>query len=185
MNLEKTFSQGHDYHAFLAKYGSPSHVDKWKATYDKVTLTAPQLQKLASYVRDMPVMVLAGAWCGDCSDQCPIFAHVEQACPKIRFRYFDRDESADVANHLRICGGARVPSVLMLSEDFQEIARYGDRTLAKYRQIFERTTGASCSTGLVFDTSLFGAVVQEWLDQFERGQLILRTSTRLREKHGD
>ena len=29
------------------------------------------------------------------------------------------------------------------------------------------------------------AVVQEWLDQFERVQCILRLSPRLRQKHGD
>jgi hypothetical protein len=32
---------------------------------------------------------------------------------------------------------------------------------------------------------LINAVTQEWLDVFERAQLILRTSARLREKHGD
>jgi hypothetical protein len=32
---------------------------------------------------------------------------------------------------------------------------------------------------------LLDAMVQDWLKIFERAQLILRTSSRLRQKHGD
>jgi hypothetical protein len=35
------------------------------------------------------------------------------------------------------------------------------------------------------ETSLQSAVIQEWLDQFARVQLMLRLSPRLRQKHGD
>jgi hypothetical protein len=43
-----------------------------------------------------------------------------------------------------------------------------------------------CSVGAVPpEESLLDATVQDWLDEFERVQLILRTSPRLRKKHGD
>jgi hypothetical protein len=46
--------------------------------------------------------------------------------------------------------------------------------------------GPACPTGIVPPGGdLLGRVVQEWLDQFERVQLMLRTSARLRERHGD
>ncbi len=46
--------------------------------------------------------------------------------------------------------------------------------------------GAACPSGLIGPgDELLAAVVQDWLDEFERVQLILRTSGRLREKHGD
>ena len=35
------------------------------------------------------------------------------------------------------------------------------------------------------EQNLLDAVTQDWLDEFERAQLILRTSARLRQKHGD
>jgi hypothetical protein len=133
----------------------------------------------------MPILVLAGAWCGDCVDQCPIFEHFAAAASVLKIRYFDRDDAPELAPHVKICGGARVPAVVFLSEDFQEVGRYGDRTLARYRVILEKVSGEACSTGLVVDTALQASVIQEWLDQFERAQLILRTSPRLRQKHGD
>jgi hypothetical protein len=76
--------------------------------------------------------------------------------------------------------------VLFLSEDGQPCGRYGDRTLSKYRDMAASQLGAACPTGIVPpDQSLTERVVQDWLNEFERIQLMLRTSTRLRELYGD
>ena len=45
--------------------------------------------------------------------------------------------------------------------------------------------GASCPTGLATDRSFTEQVVQDWLNEFERIQWLLRTSGRLRQLHGD
>jgi thiol-disulfide isomerase/thioredoxin len=179
------FQAGLPYQEFLAKYGTDDHRAKWARMYEQIKLTDAQLTLLRSFKRTMPVLVLAGTWCGDCVDQCPVFQRFAEAANCIQLRFFDRDNAPDFAPHVKICGGARVPSVVFLSEDYQEVGRYGDRTLAKYRYIAEKVTGEACSTGLFVDASLQERVVQEWLDQFERAQLILRTSPRLRERHGD
>jgi hypothetical protein len=79
-----------------------------------------------------------------------------------------------------------VPVVVILSEDGFEVTRFGDRTLAKYRQLAADQVGPACPTGLLPpDGNLLAAVTQDWVDILERAQLILRTSSRLREKHGD
>jgi hypothetical protein len=154
--------------------------------YEQVTLTDAQHELLRSFIREMRVLVTAGAWCGDCVNQCPIFARFEEANQRIRVRFFDRDDHSDLSQELAICGAPRVPSVLFLSEDNFPCGRYGDRTLAKYRQLAGSQIGAACPTGLVVpEQSLLAAVTQEWLDEFERIQLMLRTSGRLRQKHGD
>jgi hypothetical protein len=134
----------------------------------------------------MKVLVMAGAWCGDCVNQCPIFEHFAAATDRIRLRFLDRDAHPDLAELLQTCGAARVPAVLFLSEDDQVCGRYGDRTLAKYRQMAANLGGAACPSGInAPGDTLLAQVTQEWLDEFERIQLMLRTSARLREKHGD
>jgi hypothetical protein len=76
--------------------------------------------------------------------------------------------------------------VVFLSEDGQEVGRYGDRTLSKYRQMIADMTGPACPTGIVPPAhDLLAAVIQDWLNEFERAQLLLRLSARLRQKHGD
>lgn len=180
------FAAGLSYADFLAKHGTDEHRRRWNEFHPLVQLTESQRGLLASFTREMPVLCLAGAWCGDCVNQCPIFDHFARATDKIVLRFFDRDTHPELAAELKICGGARVPVVVFLSEDWHEVGRYGDRTLAKYRKLVADQTGVACPTGLVAPgKDLLDAVVQDWLNEFERAQWILRTSSRLRQKHGD
>jgi hypothetical protein len=186
VNLFDKYQAGLPYADFLARHGSDAHRQRWKQVHDQVALTPAQRQLLASFTRAMPVLCLAGAWCGDCAAQCPIFEHCAAAAPLIRVRYLDRDEHADVQQALRINGGNRVPVVVFFSEDGCEVARYGERTLSKYRQMMHDLAGASCPTGLVLPGDLLPAqVTQDWLNEFERVQWLLRLSPRLRSVHGD
>jgi hypothetical protein len=186
MDLAAKYELGLEYDAFLDKYATAEQRRRWDGVFAAVVLSEPQKALLRGFTREMKVLVVAGAWCGDCVEQCPIFAHFAAAVEQLRIRYFDRDDHPDLADALSMCGGRRVPSVLFVSEDDFPCGRYGDRTLAKYRQLAADQFGAACPTGLVPPRqSLLDHVIQEWLDQFERMQLMLRTSARLRERHGD
>lgn len=183
---EAAFAAALPYEAFLEQHATPDQRQRWKAFHDGLSLTATQRQLLGGFVRRMPVLVLAGAWCGDCVTQCPIFAHFAAAAPVIDLRFLDRDTLPDVAAHLKVCGGQRVPVAAFFSEDFSPILFYGDRTLSAYRSAAASLAGSSCASGAVSPPAdATAAVVADWLDQFERVHLILRLSARLREKHGD
>lgn len=186
MNFAQFFSQGYTYQDFLTKYGTADQQQRWAKLHARVNLSAAQQELLGSFKREMKVLVMAGAWCGDCVEQCPIFDHFAAASPKIQFRYVDRDASEELKRELNLCGAPRVPQVVFLSEDDQPVGRYGDRTLSKYRSMASLLDGAACPSGLIGPgDDLLAAVTQDWLNEFERTQLILRTSGRLREKHGD
>lgn len=186
LDYGKKFDAGLEYHQFLSKYGTDEQRRRWESVHEQVALSDAQRQLLDGFTRDMKVLCLAGTWCGDCVNQCPIFDHLAIACPRIQVRYFDRDANPDLGEALSVCGGARVPVVLFLSEDDFQVGWYGDRTLAKYRKMAADEFGPSCPTGLVPESqSLLAAVTQDWLDEFERIQLILRTSGRLRKLHND
>lgn len=186
MNLFDKFAAGLPLADFLAKYGSDADRAKWARAAEQTQTTPPQRELLAKFTRRTNVLVLAGAWCGDCASQCPIFERFAEAAPVVATRYLDRDEHADVQAALKINGGNRVPVAVFFSEDGQEVARYGERTLARYRQLVGQLTGEGCATGIVKSSDPVQAqVVQNWLDEFERVQWILRLSPRLRKIHGD
>jgi len=186
LDFAAKFSAGLPYAAFLSEHGTEEHRRRWSELHARVKLTAEQKTLVASFKREMQVLCLAGAWCGDCVNQCPIFEHFAAVNPNILIHYFDRDTHPELAAELKVCGGARVPVVVFLSEDGFEVARFGDRTLSKYRKLAADQFGASCPTGIVPpEQQLLDAVTQDWLDIFERAQLILRTSARLRQKHND
>lgn len=180
------FSESLPYRAFLDTHGTHAQRERWEAMHARFRLTPEQTSLLAGFTRRMPVICLAGAWCGDCVNQCPVFDHFAQASPAIDLRFLDRDALPEVRQALAINGGQRVPVVVFLSEDWHEVFRYGERTLSTYRRLAADQLGPACPTGLVppADEAL-AAVTSDWLDEFERAHLILRLSPRLRSKHGD
>ena len=186
MNFEAKFTSGLSYQEFLQQYGSDSDKQKWTAAHGAVKLTAEQAELISTFTRQMKVLVMAGAWCGDCVSQCPIFDHISAANSKVEFRYVDRDADPELAQALKICGGSRVPQMVIMSEDFLPVSREGDRTLSRYRQMAADQLGAACPTGIGLDNDpTTEMVVQDWVEIFERTQLILRLSPSLRKKHND
>jgi thiol-disulfide isomerase/thioredoxin len=186
MNLFPQFARALPLPAFLAQHGSATDATRWEHALVATQLTEAQKQLLGKFKREMNVLVLAGAWCGDCVSQCPIFERFAESAPTIKVRYLDRDENPDVQQELQINGGDRVPVSVFFSEDGFEVSRYGERTLAKYRSLAAQLSGESCATGLVKGTDPLQIQVQQnWLDEFERVQWILRLSPRLRRLHGD
>lgn len=180
------FQEALAYSDFLDKYATPPHRDRWNASHARFQIEPDQTTLLGTFVRKLPVLCLAGTWCGDCINQCPIFDHFAAASKVLDLKFLDRDARDDAKVALAVNGGNRVPIVVFLSEDFQEVARYGDRTISRYRQLASEQLGPSCPTGIVPPSNeATTEVVREWFDEFERAQLILRLSPRLRQKYGD
>lgn len=183
------FNDALPYHELLQRCAEPEQRRRWQSIYDSAALTGEQTSLLQSFRRKMYVLCLTGVWCGDCVNDCPIFQRIAEITDKIDLRFVNRAQKFDasasdadtrLANELSICGGARVPVLVFLSQDWFECERFGERTLATYRAKVAAMQGAACSTGL-FGTpvDLLRENITEWLAHFERVQLMLQTSARL------
>jgi thiol-disulfide isomerase/thioredoxin len=186
IDWSSTFVEALSYQSFLERHASSSQRMRWDAMHERFSLTAGQQTLLSGFTRRMPVLCLAGTWCGDCINQCPVFDHFARAASLIDLRFIDRDVRPELRDLLLINGGQRVPVVVFLSEDWFEVSRYGERTISIYRRLAAEQLGPACPTGLVLPASeAIAACTAEWLVEFERAQLILRLSPRLRSKHDD
>jgi thiol-disulfide isomerase/thioredoxin len=167
--------------------GTPEQQRRWQQFLGAVHLTPAQTGLVSGFVREMRLLVVSGIWCGDCVQQCPLIHRIAEANPnRVLLRFLDRDEHKDLSTQLRINGGDRVPVVLFLAEDHELCGIFSDRTLSRYRAMATRQLGPSCPTGLVVpEQEELSATLQDWLDEVERVQLMLRLSARLRQKHGD
>jgi thiol-disulfide isomerase/thioredoxin len=180
------FAEALSYQSFLDQYASPPQRMRWNAMHERFLLTTSQQVLLGGFVRRMPVLCLAGSWCGDCINQCPVFDHFARASSSIELRFIDRDANLELRDLLSINAGERVPVVVFLSEDWFEVSRYGDRTVSIYRRLAVEQLGPACPTGIIPPTTeAIATCTAEWLAEFERAQLILRLSPRLRTKHDD
>lgn len=184
---KRAFSQGLGYDAYLQST-EPEKADRWKAMAGQIPqLTTEQSARLRGHNRDMKVLVLSGAWCGDCVRQGPMLERIVSACgPQVELRLIERDADPELRDEMRILGAARVPAAVFLSEDYFEIGRFGDRLLTVYRKKVAREIGPACATGIVAPPSEeLAAELAEWVDIFERMLLMLRLAPMLRERHGD
>ena len=182
--LKQFHESAQSYEAYLesdAKRAAP-----WRENDARTELSDVQKTLLSGFVREMRVLVISGIWCGDCSAQGPMPGVIAKGSEKIDLRWLDRDAAPELSTHLAINAGHRVPTVLFMAEDYEPVSVLGDRTLSRYRSIAARQLGAACDLpGATISEDEYNETLQEWLNEFERVQLLLRLSARLRQKHGD
>ncbi|MDP7006392.1 MAG: thioredoxin family protein [Phycisphaerales bacterium] len=182
--LQHWFELGTTYETYLERAGD--RATPWHDVGNKVKLSNSQRDLLSNFVRKMNVIVISGVWCGDCSAQGPILSAIESESPEISIRWLDRDEAIELSDKVKINAGNRVPTVIFMAEDFESVTVFGDKTLSRYRSIASRQLGSACDLpGIDIPTNELNETIQDWMNEFERIQLLLRLSGRLRNKHGD
>jgi thiol-disulfide isomerase/thioredoxin len=184
--LSNKFVSGLPYGRYL-QTGNEAQQRRWKQVYDAAHLTETQKQLVAGFVRQMKILIFSGIWCGDCVEQCPLIHRIAEAIPgKIDLRFVERPRDGELLPELRINGGNRVPVVVFLSEDNEWCATAGDRTINRYRASAIRKLGPLCPTGIVPpDKEELAATLNDWSNEVERVQLMLRLTPRLRQKYQD
>jgi thiol-disulfide isomerase/thioredoxin len=184
-SLRAAFSQAVDYPTYIKNAQSHEQTN-WNTFHSRIKLSESQRALLASFTRQVNILCISGSWCGDCVQQVPFLDHLARATPKITFRLLERDDHAGFASNFKICSGDRVPVVMLMNEDFDFCALLGDRTLARYRSLAQRQLGGACPLpGAPVPPDEVAAQLQDWLNDIERIQLMLRLSTKLRNRHGD
>jgi len=179
------FAMARDYSSYLG--GSDAeHAQRW-IEFEKRTprLTDEQLDRLTGYNRRLNVLMYAGVWCGDCARQGPMLRKIVEACgDEVRLRIIEREASEELQDELRIVGALRVPMAVFLTEDWWEVARYGELTLSLYRSRAAREIGRGMDTGSLSPKAL-AVQLNEWVDVFERVLIMLRLSPPLRKRYDD
>ena len=69
MNFDTVFEQGLSYEDFISRYGTDEQQRRWQGVFDEIALNDAQQELLQGFRREMKVLVVAGAWCGDCVNQ--------------------------------------------------------------------------------------------------------------------
>ena len=186
--LKSHFKSARPYSDFLsasAAAGAP--VANWAERHAQCALRPDQAAVVGGFVRKMHVLCLTGSWCGDCALQGAAMQRVAEANPDaIDLRFLLRDESqAELAVRAPVNGGLRVPFTWWLAEDFAPVHAFGDRTLSRYRGMARKALGEGVVVTADPPADPVLAVRDEVVEMFERVHLLLRTSGRLRQKHGD
>ena len=186
--LRPKFRAGMPYAEFVAAGEPDGHRPPWDERYGQLTLDPAQEALVQSFTRSMNVLCLSGTWCGDCALQGAAMARIAEANPQmIDLRFLLRAEQhADFIVKAPINAGFRVPVTWFMAEDFEPAVVFGDRTLSRYRAMARKQLPPEqTDVHAPPPADPVREVLGEVLEMFERVQLMLRLSPRLREKHGD
>jgi len=184
--LAPLFEQGLTYDEFVAS-GEPMHQPQWHERFGQLALDERQQQLVDGFQRSMKVLCLTGTWCGDCALQGASLHRVAEAAgDRVELRFIPRsDDFAEVIVANRINEGYRVPVTWFMAEEFHPCSRIGDRSLSRYRAMARKALGDASPVLAPPPVHPVRRVLDEMLDEFERVELLLRLSPRLRERHGD
>jgi len=123
--LKARFLEGETFQDFLKAV--QSHETLWRQIYERAVLSDDVVEMAESIPSQWNLLVLAEDWCGDAVHVLPYLARLEEAFSHFRLRILSRDENPDLmASHLTN-GTCSIPVVMILDEDFQEVAWWGPR----------------------------------------------------------
>lgn len=106
---------------------STEHCALWTGVYRTAQVPAWAVDEAAAMGVNFRLVVLAEDWCGDASNTVPVIAKWAERVPGLELRVLRRDQHPDVMDRY-LTGTARsIPVVIVLTEDFEEIGRWGPR----------------------------------------------------------
>jgi thiol-disulfide isomerase/thioredoxin len=181
----KSWEQAKPIGEFL-KVAKEDEAKRWMESADRApALSDDQRARLQGYKRCIKMLVVGATWCLDCARVLPYLQSITKEIGGLaELRIIDRDASPELRDELRIMGAPRVPRVLILSEDWFEVDRLGDRSLTVYRSRMAREIWRGEDHG-VLSPAARQAEQCEWVDAVERALIILRTAPALRKRYGD
>ena len=105
---------------------------KWEESYSKVTIPENTKEILSTKTRPINIVVFSADWCGDSRFGVPILAKIASLNPNIFLYILDRDENMELLREFTMNGDVRVPTVVIMNEKFDEIARWIERSALGY-----------------------------------------------------
>jgi hypothetical protein len=123
--MKERFMEADTFQEFLA--GVRSHEVLWKEIYHRAVVPR-EASRTAELVQGRwNLLVLAEDWCGDAVHVLPYLARLAEVYPKFEVRVLSRDGNPDLMDSHLTNGTRSIPVVMILDEDYQEVAWWGPR----------------------------------------------------------
>jgi hypothetical protein len=187
MITKELFEKGYSYEEYRAlinklyESGKTTGTDHSEAMLDYTKMNIQRMNRLdktieineeirtdlATIPDQLNWLVLTEAWCGDAAQNIPILSKMANASSKIHLRFLLRDENLEVMDQYLTNGGRAIPKLIMLDQDFNEIASWGPRPSEVQNIVLENKRTANLSY------SEFAKVVQKWYAK-DKGETLQR-----------
>lgn len=133
--MKERFEAGERFRDYLSTV--QAHQTLWHQIYERAELPW-DIREVAAPIRGTwHFLVLAEDWCGDAVHVLPYLARLEEAFPNFHLRILSREENPDLMDSHLTNGTRSIPVVMILDDDFDEVAWWGPRP-APLQELFLR-----------------------------------------------
>ncbi|MGJ3235639.1 thioredoxin family protein [Marivirga sp.] len=129
----KTTGPNHSEAMINYTFMNDRRMDRW----DKKIVVNPDLIEKVKELPKMNWMVITEAWCGDAAQNIPFIAKLAKDNPNIDLRFIMRDENPDIMDNYLTNGARSIPILIMMDQDFNDLAVWGPRPEPVQKMIME------------------------------------------------
>ncbi len=104
-----------------------AHRDLWHRLFERAHVPSEALERAESLPGRWHLLILVEDWCGDALGTLPYLARLTEASPKLDMRLLSRDENPDLMDAHLSGTNRSIPVVMVLDDDFREVAWWGSR----------------------------------------------------------
>ena len=123
--MKERYEKALTFQQFLDTVEESQH--PWHEFYQRARLPAGVEEKGRALKGHWHLLVLCAEWCGDGANTLPYLARLVEAVPNLHLRVLHRDENLDLMDSHLTGGNRSIPVVMILDEDFKEVAWWGPR----------------------------------------------------------
>ena len=129
-------TSGNDHSEFMLDYTrlNNKRMDRLDKT---LTLSDNIIQRLNEIRETQLWIVLVEAWCGDVAQNLPFLAKIAEQNKNIKLCIIYRDENPDFMNRYLTNGSRSIPKLVILNENFSELATWGPRPEPVQEMLFQ------------------------------------------------
>jgi hypothetical protein len=133
--MKDRFQAALTFHQFLESSQDGTH--PWETFYARARVPEDLLERARNLEERWHLLALCEEWCGDGANSLPYLARLAEDVPNLELRLLSRDENPDLMDRHLTDGARAIPVVMVLDEDFREVAWWGARP-APLQEMFLR-----------------------------------------------
>ena len=123
--MRDRFRNAETFREFLSN--AQGHQDLWRQIYARACIPEDLEGRIEAISGHWHFLVLAEDWCGDAIHVLPYLARLEEASSKVDLRVVSREGNPDLIDSHLTNGTRSIPVLLILDEEFREVAWWGPR----------------------------------------------------------
>jgi hypothetical protein len=123
--MRERYQQARTFQEFLD--GAQANRELWHQIYRRARIPREIEDAARALPRRLHLLVMTEDWCGDAVHSVPYVARLAEAAPQLSVRVVGRDDNPDLMDAHLTDGTRSIPVVMILDEDFRELAWWGPR----------------------------------------------------------